>query len=249
MFVYERQNQILSVLEERQFATVDYLAKVLFTSPATVRRDLACMEQNGLLRRVRGGAVRIEGAEQDKPLLMRNRSEMEKKEKIARLALPLLKGSSTLFLDSSSTVTELARQFESLREVTVMTCGMATLQLLNDTTALNVLCCGGRLRNRSSFVGSTAVKAIRNFRADLFLFSCCGLTAEFGSSEADESNATVKRAMLEQAKRRILLCDSTKIGKDYFHRVCSLDEVDVIVTDTKPDEEFFNHAPCPVLYQ
>ena len=237
MLTMERQAAILQVLKERSCATVGYLCGRLYASAATVRRDLADMEARGLLTRVRGGAALPAGGGSDAPLLLREAVEPEKKVYIAELAAELLRDSATIFLDSSSTVTALARRMAPFRNLTVLTNGVVTQNVLNDATSARVYSCGGELRNHSSFTGPSAVRTIRDFHADYFFFSCCGFSPAYGSTEAEEENAAVKRALLENARVRVLLCDSTKFGRDYLCRMCGIEQIDVIVTDRQPDWE------------
>lgn len=233
----ERQQQILELLKARQSVTVTFLSRNLYASEATIRRDLTQMSQRGLLRRVRGGAALLEGIHNDAPLLVRAAKNRDRKEKIARLALELVHDSSTVFLDSSSTVTALAEKLDRFHNLTVVTNGLVTLNTLNEFPSVKLICSGGLLQNNASFVGRLAEEAFRSHRAELAFFSCCGLTGEFGASEAREETASLKRAMLRGAKKRILLCDATKAGEDYFCRSCGLEEIDVLVMDQQPPSE------------
>lgn len=249
MLSYERQNQIIDILKERRSATVELLARQLFVSCATIRRDLAEMDKKRLICRVRGGAALVDGNNTDAPLLVRSATNREKKEQIASLALPLIQNGSTLLMDSSSTVTALARRLDAFYDITVVTNGMVTLSALNEIPTVKLFCCGGLLHNNSSFTGQTAIDAVQSFRADILIFSCCGLSASCGPTEASEQNAAIKRAMLKSAKKRVLLCDSTKFDDEYFCRVCELNEIDTIVTDTRPAEAFLSAYRGELIYE
>lgn len=237
MLMNERRQQILSILQQRKFVTVDKLCEMLYSSPATIRRDLAEMSDQGMLSRLRGGAELPEGSNSDMPLLLRFQKEKVKKEIIAELTSRYFKDAVTVFMDSSSTVYYLARQFKDYTGKSVITNGLATANFLNEHTSATVYCTGGRIFHQSGFVGSHAVETIKSFCADLFFFSCCGFSDNNGPTEAEEENAVIKRAMIQNAKKKVLLCDSTKFERDYFCRVCSLDSIDLIVTDKKPDKQ------------
>lgn len=236
MLMNERREQILTILAQNKFVTVGRLCALLYASPATIRRDLAEMDEQGMLQRLRGGAELLEGSNSDMPLLLRFQKEKEKKEKIAALALRELEESSTVFMDSSSTVFYLARQLREYAGKSVITNGVATANFLNEQTAAQVYCTGGRIFHRSGFVGSHAADAIKDYCADTLFFSCCGFSLKNGPTEAEEENAQIKRTMLRYAKRTVLLCDCTKFSHDYFCRVCALDDIDLVITDKKPDE-------------
>lgn len=241
MLSYERQQQIMELLQKRRSVTVEYLIKKLYASGATIRRDLQEMQRQGLLTRVRGGAVLIDGGNQDKPPILRAQQNTAQKERIARLAMRCIEDASTLFLDSSSTVTAFARRLESFagqRELSVMTNGLFTIHALNELSCVTIFDCGGVIKNHSSAVGPTALSALESFHADVTFFSCCGFSLDIGTTEASEENAAVKRVMCRNAKRRILLCDSSKFDKDFFCKVCAAPDITRIITDSPPPEPY-----------
>ena len=248
MSLMQRQQQILDLVRERHFVTVQFLCRTLYASSATIRRDLAELEEKSLLTRVRGGAVLLEGANRDKPLLMRATLNQEKKEKIAALALRFVSDAATIFLDSSSTATALAARLGPYRDLSVMASGITCINALNELPTVKIFDCGGIVRNHSSLVGSLTLSAIERFRADLFFFSCCGFSLASGTTEANEENADVKRAMCRNAQKRILLCDSTKFGQEFFCKGCSLEEITCIVTDHKPPEPFLQALGDKLIY-
>lgn len=238
MLSFERKNQIIEILKQHQSVTVKDLSSKLYSSEATIRRDLAQLDADGAIKRVRGGAVLIEGSNNDLPVLLRTNKEREKKEKIAQLALSYVKNSTTIFMDPSSTVTTLAYKLNRFHDITVVTNGIAVLNVLNENTSLKVISSGGVIYKKSSFIGQQAIENIEMYHADLFFFSCCGFSLQCGSTEASEQNAAVKKAMCKNAKKRILLCDSTKIGSDFFCKACDTKDIDVIITDKRPSREF-----------
>lgn len=248
MLSFERQQQILEILNQHKCVTVDFLCKQLFASSATIRRDLAEMSEKKLIVRVHGGAALLEGTNQDIPLLVRVNKHRDKKEIIAKLAMKYISDSSTIFMDSSSTVTFLAERMDSFRELSIITNGIPTMNTLNEKNGAKIFFCGGLIKNNSSVTGPAAIDFIGNYRADLFLFSCCGLSLDGGCTEADEENAAIKKQMFRNAKKRILLCDSTKFGEEFFCKVCSAENIDIIITDQKPAAEFLAICKSSLIY-
>ena len=101
-------------------------------------------------------------------------------------------------------------------DVKVATNGVAILANMKSTEHLSILSTGGFLRSPwDELTGNLALKAIENLNADIFFFSCAGFTAKQGASELSDENVSVKRAFYQHAKQRILLCDSTKIDKQF----------------------------------
>lgn len=236
MISYERQNEILELLRKHRTVTVEFLCHRLFASGSTVRRDLTEMAQKGLLERVRGGATLISGPSQDAPLLVRTQKDREKKKIVASLALNFLADNMTVMLDSSSTVTCLATQLAKFKNLSVVTNGIETASVLNDNTSFKIYLCGGLIQNNSSLVGSLAQETLEHLRADVLFFSCCGISAPDLVTEANEETAAMKRLMLRNAKKKILLCDSTKMNREYFCKSCRVEEIDVIITDVPPEQ-------------
>lgn len=243
MLAVERQEQILEILRKQRYITVEALCGILFASGATVRRDLAELEKRGGITRIRGGAALLEGLNMDAPLPVRVNTNTEKKKKIAQLALPLIGESMTIFMDSSSTVSALAERMTGFRHLSVVTNGLGTANILNEKSAAKVFLCGGLIQEHAALIGSVACDMIEQFCADIVFLSCCGLSAEMGATEASEETVKIKQAMLRNARRKVLLCDSSKFGSAYFCKSCRLNQLDIIVTDEKPDREFMRFIP------
>ena len=92
------------------------------------------------------------------------------------------------------------------------------------------------LENSIAFVGSGAENFIRNFNADIFFFSSRGLSEDGVISDSSVDEANLRRVMMEHSKKRIFLCTSDKMGKRYMYNLCTLSDVDVIISDKElPD--------------
>ena len=238
MFSNERQEQIVACLRENGTVPVAELAKRLYASASTVRRDLTELESFGILHRVHGGAVLTEGSAFDAPARMRRVRQLPEKQKIAELAKGFLAGSAAYFFDSSSTSAVLAQALTGYPNVTVITNGLGILNSLQSSGELTVIGCGGILRSPyGEFTGLPALQTIEQMNADVFFFSCGGLD-ETGATEFSDANVAVKRAFYRRARTRILLCDSTKLDKRFLYRSFKLSEPDWIITDKKPSESY-----------
>ena len=132
MLPLERQNKILEILSKKQAVTVDELCARLYSSGATIRRDLQALESNGLLRRTHGGAVFVDGNARDFPLTMRETENLIPKSIIAKRALPYIHEGQTLFMDASSTVCQLAEKLTGFQHLRVITNGLKTANILSE---------------------------------------------------------------------------------------------------------------------
>lgn len=250
MLLYDRQKKILELMKQNPSVTVEFLCEKVFASPATIRRDLNQMSHLGLLKKVHGGAVSNDGANQDPPLLVRQQSEMTSKKHIAELAIKLCKEGQTLFLDSSSTITSLAREIAKSGSYSILSNGIETVSILNESPNIKLYSCGGKVKNHSSVVGSIAEDTVKRFHADILFFSCSGISENSGVTEGSEDTAAVKKCMINNSRVKVLLCDSSKFGLEFFCRTCEMNDIDVLITDKKPSESFLNKLPkrIKVLY-
>ena len=237
MLILERQEKIIEYLKAHKSEKTAALARAMYVSEATVRRDIAEMEKLGLVRRSHGGVVLFENSN-DEPSIAIRMNEMEaEKQKIARLALPLLKPFRTLFLDSSSTVSVLAKHFHEQHK-TVISTGIQAVTFLSGKENVDVFLPGGFLHyNSNSVEGAMTVRQLENYNFDATVCSCGGVT-EDGVTEATMNQCIIKNTVMAHAGTNILLADHTKIGNVCAFKICRLADFDVIVTDEAPSAAF-----------
>lgn len=240
MLQKERFGQIYELLQERGSVTVPYLKKRLFVSEATLRRDLAEMEKQGLLTRVWGGAM-LHTTEKDLPSFARRKSHPEEKKKIAALAARLLHPAISIFVDSSTSCLALVPHLAALRDVTVVTSSLQMAKLLSEETEAAVHLLGGQLYEGHIMTGYRAVEAAKGYHTDLMFFSCSGLTAD-GAWSIEPRVVELNREMMKHTDRRILLCDSSKFGKTALWRLAEPGEADLILSDAEPEDEDLRRA-------
>jgi len=239
MLPLERQNKILEILEKKQAVTVEELCAVLYSSGATIRRDLQALESSGMIRRTHGGAVHIDSGAQDFPMTLRENENLNAKELLVQKALPLIHDGQTLFMDPSSTVCRLARRLTGFQRLRVITNGLKTASILAEIDGVEVYGTGGRLRdNAMSFTGNQAMQFVQQFNADYAFISCRGIDPDVGITDSDESEAALKRIYIQNAKRVVLLCDNSKLGQRYFCKVSPLDSIWKIITNGQLPAEY-----------
>lgn len=231
MFETERLQQIHNMLTEKNAQSVQELAKRLFVSPSTIRRDLNELERLGQVKRVHGGAVLITGTRQELPLYLRERQNADAKELIAYKAVSHIQNGQVLFLDASSTVQRILPHLHGFHDLTIITNGLKTAQELSGTSH-KVYCTGGlMLHNSSAYVGHFAERALREFNADLCFFSSRGLSADGRITDASAEETQLRKVMLAQSRQCIFLCDSSKFNTLYCHNLCHIKQVDRMISD------------------
>ncbi len=231
MLIISRQQEILEILKKERSASVAQLAKRLFSSEPTIRRDLAYLEKQGFLKRVYGGAVLGGAPDREIPYDVRSGEQEDAKAIMARKAAAYLKKGDVVFLDGSSSAARMVDPICEIGDILVVTSGAKTAIALAER-GVRVISTGGKMITRSfSYVGSHAESCVRGIRADTVFFSCRGLSdaGEITDISIDEVN--LRRAMLERSKTKILLCDTSKIGKEYMYSLCYREDVDAVITE------------------
>jgi len=231
MLSYDRLDSILTYLRDNQSASVSSLSKKLYASEATVRRDLNELERRGLIKRIHGGAVLLEGTSCELPLNVREQQNSDAKRKIAASAARWLENGQVIFLDASSTVMYLAKHFENYNNLTIITNGMKTAEELSKLSH-KIYCTGGlMLHHSSAYVGEHTIDFIRRFNADICFFSSRGLSDDRMITDTSAEETYVRRAMLEQSRKKIFMCDESKFGKKYCCNLCNLSQTDAFVNN------------------
>lgn len=234
MALTERQNEILKILKENKTAVVSRLAKDLYVSEATIRRDLAEMSSMGLIERSHGGALLPENAEEIS-IFFRMEKNAREKERAATKALPYIPAFKSVFLDSSSTALALAERID-LNYKTVVTNNLQTAIQLSKKPNVNLILLGGNVHfNTNSATGSWTARQLYDFSFDLMIASCAAVI-DSGVYESSLEQKEIKRVAFERCKKRVLLIDHTKFGANATYRLSALSEYDLVVTDCPPPE-------------
>lgn len=235
MLQTDRFDQIYEILKSRGSATVQYLQKHLYVSEATIRRDLEAMENAGLIERVWGGAM-LRSMEKDIPSFVRAKTNVEKKDQIASVAAKLLKNSSSIFLDSSSTCLSLVPYLAKLKDITVITNSLKMSYQLAKRTELSTIVLGGQIYEDYILSGHMAVDSVKNYHTNLLFFSCSGISTDGGIWSIEPKVVAVCREMMRHTAKKVLLCDSSKFGKTLLWRLADLADIDYIISDGPPED-------------
>ncbi len=252
MFAIERQQGIINLLKSKKSATVTELSRKFFIGEATIRRDLEKLEKKGLLKRTYGGAVLLEGLDSEIPLSVREIEQKSEKDVIGHIAVHLVQDGDIIIMDSSSTVLKMAPHLKGKNKLTVITNGAKTAVELGELLHIKVYCTGGQLRENSlSYTGELARRSVNCFFADTLFFSCRAISMQKGLSDISEEESELRKLMIENCKKAVLLCDSSKFDKVSFSKVCTFDKINYIVTDKKPSSpwiEFLKKKAVVPMY-
>lgn len=235
-----RLAQIRKLVEEFGQATVQDLSARFNVSEATIRRDLE--EMNGLwLRRTHGGALRLERASKEPPVIQRVNEQAGEKARIGKAAAGLINAGETVFLGSGTTVTEVARAIPLSMHLTMITNSLPVVNLLTSRQEIDLIVIGGMLRQTElSMVGHVAEQAIREFRADKVIMGMRGIDCEHGLTNDFLPETMTDRAVLNIAPKVIIVADNTKFGKVSSVLVAPVTAAHTIVTDSSTSEDCLN---------
>lgn len=229
-----RRKEILSIITEKGEVFVPDLSKRFSVSEVTIRNDLDQLERKNMLIRAHGGALKHEssGVALDQRLSDKSRINFQEKMRIGAMAASLVKESDTIIVDSGSTTAELVRNLPDYEDLTVITNALNIANQLISRPSINMIMPGGYLRKNSlSLVGPLAEKSLRNFNVDKVFLGVDGFDSRQGIFTPNVEEARLNEIMIEISKEVILLADSSKFKRRSFAFICSLEQIDKVITD------------------
>jgi len=239
LFAEERKNKILELLRKKGKVLVPDLCETFNVSPATTRNDLNELEKTGLLKRTHGGAINISRAGFEPDYQQRGIKNLEQKEKIAKKALEYVDEGDIILLDTGTTTLQFSKMLKSKKNITIVVNDTEIARELEDSDDINVILIGGNLRRKfHCTVGPIATQILNDLNVDKAFMATNGISLEKGLTTPDLTQAEVKEIMIKISSEVILLCDSSKFGKNSFARVDTLSNIDRIITDDNIDREY-----------
>jgi DeoR family transcriptional regulator of aga operon len=227
---------VLSLLGERGTVALSALSRELSVSPATMRRDLAEMEQQGLLLRTHGGA-RAQESREELPVRLRDSRFRESKRRIAVRAAELLPtGPYAIALSGGTTTAEVAKALAHRPQLTIVTNALTTAMEIASRPNLKVIMTGGVVRSSSfEVVGSLAENTFNAVNVGTAILGTDGISAVGGATTHDETEARTNHAMVTHAQRVMVVADGSKVGRVTLARMADLAQIHILVTDTSAD--------------
>jgi DeoR family fructose operon transcriptional repressor len=237
----ERRFRIREILSRQRTVMASELIRALGVTAATVRRDLAVLQKEGVLVRSHGGAVSRTSSTSFQPsydaLGRINRAE---KQAIAWEAERLILDGEAIFLEGSTTVYELARRLLH-RRLTVITNSPPIIELFQRSQHVSVISTGGELQKDVFYLsGVWAQTALSEIRVDKAVLGVSAIDPAYGVSTASPAEAQIKKMILRAARVSIALADHSKFGNQGFAYVCPITDIDILVTDSATDPKYLN---------
>ena len=232
----ERRSQITELINRQKTVTNAELMERFGISIETVRRDLDDLERQGILRKVYGGAVVNVSLNSEPEYASRLRTNYEEKNAIAREAAKLICPGDTVFLGVGTTVQAMVPYMKNIGQLTVFTNALRTAVELMEIPDCTVILPGGQLRAKElTLSGFPAEDNFLNFNVDKAFIGIGGVTQE-GITDFHTGEARLHRQLVLNARQSVALADSTKLGIRAMNNVCTLEQIDLVVTDGNADQ-------------
>lgn len=237
MTVHERQNRILELVRASGHTNVKSLAKELFISESSVRRDVRSLEERGYLKQIYGGVMLFGSENGVVPIALRDRSNSAIKDRIAEMAAEELFDGATVILDGSSTVRRIMKYVGKYHSLKIITNNLRVFAESVPQDA-QLFCTGGEYDSKSGiFVGRAAEEYIRSINADILFFSSQALSEDGEISDASEEETALRRVMLSRSLKSVFLCDSSKLGKRKTYKLADIADIHRVVCDKEIKSE------------
>jgi DeoR family transcriptional regulator, fructose operon transcriptional repressor len=236
----ERRFRIREVLSRERTVTASELIRALGVTAATIRRDLAALEKEGVLVRSHGGAVsRTSSTNLPPSYEALGRNKRAEKQAIAREAERLILDGETVFLEGSTTVFELARRLLHRNRLTVITNSPPIVAEFQRSQNVSVISTGGELQKDTFYLsGVWAQRALSEIRVDKAVLGVSAIDPSYGISTASQAEAQIKKMILKSARVSIALADHSKFGNQGFAYVGPTTDFDILVTDSSTDPQY-----------
>ena len=253
MLAIERKLKIAEIINRNGGIKTSDLSHLFNVSEMTILRDLLSLEQEGVLKRVYGGAVKVNSSTNEISANIRKHTNTIQKNIIAEKALKLISVGESIFLDSSTTALALAKKIsEKQLEITIVTNNFEIINELKENINIKIICPGGELQKSTlSFIGPNSERFLKEYFADKSFISALGLSLKAGITVENPVQAALKKVMISNSLQKVVLIDSSKFDKTSLSKVCDFKDIDIVVTDKKPQDcylKYFKKIGIELIY-
>jgi DeoR family glycerol-3-phosphate regulon repressor len=238
MSIETRQTQILDLLRVQETVEVDDLAARFGLTTQTIRQDLRDLDERGLLTRTHGGARRLASVA-GRDYSDRRGFRGQEKRAIGEMAASLIPNDCSLILNIGTTTEQVARALVGHSDLMVISNNINIITLLSGSANKDLVLVGGKVRQSDgAVVGEDAVEFISRYKVDYAVIGASSLDADGAVLDYDAREVSVARAILKNARTRILVADASKFAVNAPVRICDVADVDYVVTDAAPPQAF-----------
>ena len=240
MLKEERYDQILAILEEKQYISAEALSRRLFVSLPTVRRDRSELARRHQIIRSHGGAKKIQAEHTVAPLDFRKTVHAAQKRALCRRAAQLVKDNEIIFIDSSTTTLQMAEFLGDKKDITVITNGIPIATVLVQK-GIRTYCTGGEIfPNSMAHFGSFAEEFIQRFNIDKLFFSCHGVSEKGMLTDPSLPETQIRKVAIAQSRHTVFLCDETKLSLSTPYNLVPIRTLDCVISDSARIRQYFD---------
>lgn len=238
--VNKRHEEIRDLLLSNGSVTLQELCSKLNCSEATIRNDLTTLERQGVLKRMYGGAVANENTIRNTKINKRINENISEKEQIANYVVKnLIKPNMIITLDSGTTTMALAQKLLDKKiPCTIITNSFNVASIVSKSEAINLYLSGGFYDpDHGSFHDEVSAYVFESYQSEICFISPNGISADGLITNSGTSENPIKKKMMSQANRTVLLADYTKIGATELNVLCKPQDIDCLITDENINDQ------------
>lgn len=228
-----RQQNILDLVRERGYLSIEELAQQFAVTPQTIRRDINQLAEQNLLRRYHGGAA-WDSSIENTAYNTRADQMRDEKQRIAEAIAAQIPDNASLFINIGTTTEAIARALLGHRNLKVISNNLHVASILAGKDDFEVLIAGGTVRSDGGVVGQAAVDFIEQFRVDFAVVGISGIDEDGSLLDFDYQEVRVSRAIIDNARQVFLAADSSKFGRNAMVRLGPISLVNRVFTDSPP---------------
>ena len=242
MFAIERQQSILKLLAENGKVTITELVALFDTSHETIRKDLVQLAHQNALRRIYGGAVRVETYYDLQPLSARKTERIAQKSELCRYAAGLIREEDVIAIDEGSTAVEFAKIIAArFSNLTVLTHNLEVFHILSENSRFSIVLCGGKfIREENAFAGHFAAEIANQMHTRKAFICPAAISLHYGITDYGEEFIPIQKNYIANTDNVIMLADSQKFEASAKYKICDMAPHITLVTDSQLKDHIFD---------
>lgn len=248
MLTPERHRIILQLLKDKSIVKIQEVMDLTKSSESTIRRDFSQLEEQRFLKRIHGGASRLQGKLQEPSMIEKSSKNLQEKRQIAKYAAGLVEEGDTIYMDAGSTVMEMI-EFLPNKNIVVVTNGLMHITPLLKK-GISTYLIGGLIKpNTNAFIGRGALASLDLYRFDKCFMGVNGIHPQLGFTTPDQEEALVKQKAVSLSREAYILADNTKFAEISFAKIADINEATIITNDLEDEtqEQYRNKTLIKVV--
>lgn len=226
-----RRLHLLEILKREKTVNITGMAEEFNVSTMTIRRDFKILEEQGLVKTTHGGAILNDSLTMEQSYSVKQKQMVDEKRKIGLAAARIVKPGDSVIIDCGTTPKEVAVGLLNIKNITIFTNSILAANVLMQSRDIELIMIPGTFRQKSmGFIGPMAIDFISSIRVDYVFLGVEGIELKQGVSTPNIDDALTKRALVQVSKKRIVVADASKIGKNTLTTIAPLEQIDTIVT-------------------